>query len=284
MEALTLSAEEASNINLLRFIRACKYQAAIFALQLFLQQEITRDVSVSYEDICKFYVKKCSTINDFLTYRTLLFWSEDDERDGCEEDTPVTCPVAQEVFERIEEFMRARCRPDDLGIEGIGSLQSELLIQSKGFKNEVDNVSEKIHAAYGVAVRELMEQLFPDNDVSEFTIHSTKCILRASVLSTQPFFKRFSDCEIDSIDQFCLLLNEDCDVTEVRFESITIEQSDLEDIDKFADDMIVLKTHNDGRLKLFYDFALEYICTGYTLYKYNKPLTEGLENLRLLEP
>ena len=282
MEALT---EETSDTNLLMFVRACKYQAAIVALQLFLQQEITRDVSVNYEDICTFYVNKCSTINDFLTYRTLLFWSEDDERDGSEQDTPLTCPVAQEVFERIEEFMRARCRPDDLGIDGIGSLQSELLINSKGFKVEVDNVSEKIHAAYDVALRELMEQMFPDNDdVSEFTIHSTKCIVRASVLSTPPFFKRFSDCEIDSIDQFCLLLNEDCDVTEVRFESITIEQSELADIDKFADDMIVVKTHNDSRLKLFYDFALEYICTGYALYKYNKTLTEGLENLRLLEP
>jgi hypothetical protein len=249
-----------------KFTRAVKYQAAILALQLFLQNHIAQEDTLAYNTFIQFYIKKCPTVVDFLTCRTLLFWHEDDERDGSENETPITNARVQEVFENIEEFVRARVQPENLCNEMVATLDAKLVLLSPEFNEAVDTAFAKIKAAYDYEVVNVMQQMFsdcsfpPDWGQDYVMQESAIVIVSASVMSTESFYKVYSDEELDDLsNKFYFLLNEECDITQVHFETIEIDLNSPEKSYVFAERIIASKTYFDSRLHGFYDYATKCI-------------------------
>ena len=237
------------------FERAVKYQAAVVALQMFLQHYITRDYTVVYDDIIVFYLRHCKTVADFLAYRTVLKIHEDDERDGSEDDTPLTCGRTQEVFEHIEEFMFSRKKVvSDNMLHDIKAVE---LLATSEFKAVVDSAFHRLQDPFDSTVLYIMEKLFSKQTLdTDLTKDAAKCIVRASVLGTSSFYDVYGN-EKKDWDQFYFILNDACDITEVGFASY--DDFDTDDIDIFIDRVIVCRTDNDWRLRGFYDYATEYI-------------------------
>jgi hypothetical protein len=270
------------------FCRAVNYQASIIALQLFLQHYVTRDYSVVYKDILQFYLRHCPTLGDFLNYRTVLLHHEDDERDGSEDDTPLTCVRAQEVFENVEAFMYKNTRADSkkpdafLIADDLSSVDPELVLNTPEFKTLVDFSFGRIDSSYDAMVFYVAQQLFPSKNGNKYrdtdfnlVIDAVKCIVRAGVLSTNSFYDAFDD-EKPEWDQFYIRLNADCSITEVGFASF--DDCDLTDLDLFADRVIISRTDNDSRLRHFYEYATYFVREAFETYLFLQKHAEDTFN------
>ena len=246
------------------FERAVKYQAAVVALQMFLQHYVSRDYTVVYNDIIMFYLRHCKTVADFLAYRTVLKIHEDDERDGSEDDTPLTCGRAQEVFEHIEEFLYARKNVvSDNMLQDIKAVE---LLGTSEFKAAVDSAFYRLQDPFDSTVLYIMEKVFSKQTLDiDLSKDAAKCIVRAGIFATSSFYDVYGN-EKKEWDQFYFILNDACDITEVGFASY--DDFETDDIDIFIDRVIVCRTDNDCRLRGFYDYATEYIKDALDTDKY----------------
>jgi hypothetical protein len=252
-----------------QFERSVNYQASIIALQLFLQRCITQDCTVDYDAIVFFYLRRCSTVADFLAYRTVLVYHEDDERDGSEDDTPLTCGRAQLMFENVEAYLHT-FKPEDFRSDNpMAAVESDEVFTKPEFKRIVDAAFNVLTEAYKVAVDGVVAKLFFDTNATDVMVDAARCVLRASVLGTGDYFKPFSDLVKENLTQFRITLNKDLKVQKVEFESFEwIQPEDLKDVENFVDVAIVLKTDDDYRLQIFYDYAREYITDAFDLYRF----------------
>ena len=133
------------------------------------------------------------------------------------------------------------------------------------FRAVVDKQYQVMRYAYYQAVEAAVTELFQQNttDIAmDFMRRVAQYIVRASILSTDDFYERFSDTEKkDVADTFKVEMDGNCEIVGVTFDSF----GDLDhallftDPDLFADRYIVMKTDNDSRLKTFYESAAEYI-------------------------
>ena len=255
------------------FARATNYQAALIALQMFLQHNIIMDQTVSYSDILEFYLEKCSTVQEFLACRVVIVYHEDDERDGSEIETPLTCGLAQEVFEHVEKYLHKNWSTDDLRDENpMAVMDAREVFQKPEFKTVVDVAYRMIADVYDATVNKVMLKIFPDDSEHTDGMRRTaRSLVRASVFSTDDFFKRFSDEEKDSYDQLFISMNKNCEIVGVSFESLDWISTTL-DADDFVDIHIVLKTHDDNRLYSFYKECFEDV--ELKKMKIKKPRTE----------
>jgi hypothetical protein len=246
------------------------YQAGIIAVQLFLQQEVTKEKHVSSDAILQFYLRKSQESEvDFLEYRAVRFFHEDDERDGTEDESPLTCARAQDVFEHVERYLRTKHGPDNTK----ASEQFDPAV----FLAMVDKQYAVILNAFDAAVKAVVVELFHKNESrkqSEIETNDVmrtvaQYIVRASVLSTDDFFERFSDEErVGAADTFKIEMNEKCEIVRVVFEAFDDLDTTLlfQDPDVFTDRYIVMKTDSDSRLRTFYKSAAEYINETIEIY------------------
>ena len=253
--------------------QATNYQAGIIAVQLFLQHYVTREPHVSCDTILKFYLRNCKgTVADFLAFRAVRFHHEDDERDGSEDETPLTCERAQEVFEHVERFLRTKYGEAALNQEDPRGEMNAAVFDTPRFTAIVEKQYAAIRNSYDKAVDAAMIELFHPNtsDVPmDFMRRVAQYIVRASVLSTDDFYQRFSDEEkTDGIDTFKVDMDGNCEIVRVAFE--TFDDLDhallFTDPEMFADRYVVMKTDNDSRLRSFYYSAAEYMNEAVDLY------------------
>ena len=247
--------------------RATNYQAGIIAVQLFLQRFVTMEPHVSYDTIFRFYLRKCKgTVADFLAYRTVRCYHEDDERDGSEDETPLTCDRTQEVFEHIERYLFTKYGPSEMKYEHpMAPLKAAEVFDTPEFMAIVDKQYAVIRGSYDKAVDAAMIELFHENKADipmDFMRRVTQYIVRASVLSTDDFYQRFSDEEkTDATDTFKVEMDDTCEIVRVTFE--TFEDLDRNllfvDPEAFVDQYVMMKTDYDSRIINFYDSATEYV-------------------------
>ena len=170
MAALELFKAEtfATAADLSLFVRSTNYQAALIALQMFLQHNIIGDPTVAYGDILGFYFSKCATVQEFLAYRVVILYHEDDERDGSEHETPLTCGLAQEVFEHVERYLHKNWSTDGLRDENpMARMDAREVFQKPEFKKIVDDAYTMIEDVYEATATKVMLKIFPH--ASDFT-------------------------------------------------------------------------------------------------------------------
>ena len=256
------------------FLNVANYQGGIIALQLFLQLFILEDSTVTYENLLEFYFERCPTVSEFLALRTVRFWHEDDERDGSERDSPLTCSKAQDVFENLELLLYNRMKPKVLlDHNSMAIFNARAMFETPEFKRIVDDALAKIMKSYDETAVEVGLKVFFKDTVGvlpvAFKREAGKCVVRASVFSTSDYYKRFSDEENEEHDKFMIEMNEMFEITNVSFESFDwITPESLEDLESFIESAIVLKTDNDFRLQTLYGYSREFIQKTMEIFKY----------------